>query len=643
MAKKQKISNWPRPAIQWGVILVIIVIAFIPKFNENFVPDFEAYCPFGGIQALGSYLLNQALSCTMTSAQIVMGVLLTLAVFVFSKLFCAYICPVGTISEWLAKLGDKLKVTITIKKGITDIALRSLKYILLFLTFYFTLQSNELFCKKFDPYYALATGFSSDVVLLYAVIAIAIVVLGSVFVRLFWCKYICPFGAISNIFKFTGFFLSVLVIYILLLKFGVKISYMWPLAIACLGGYIIEVTGFALKMFPLLKITRDEISCIDCQLCSQKCPQAIDVANMRVVREPDCNLCTECITVCPVKDTLQINRKKNLHWLPPVATVALIAIGIFIGTLWEVPTIDQNWFGKEEMARAETFSQSGLKNIKCYGSSMAFAGKMKPVKGVLGVATYVKHNKAVVYYDPAILNPTKIQELLFTPSKSVLKPLQKSVEEVKEVTVWLDKFFDPFDYNYLTRLMVEKTKAVGLVSEFDCPVLVRIYFPGDIEIDEKELISILESKTLTYNVGEKSTTVDLGYKVMKGPLFKTLSKADYASGMFKPYVVQFNKFSSYDSTAVKSIKLLLGANKENKAKLNFLVSHLSNNRGIIGFRTEMGEQFDEKIVISYVDSMTNIMDIYHALNADTLSYNMKNGSKGKMLNVFKFETGDLLK
>ena len=184
MSKKPNTTNWPRPLIQWGTIAAILVIAFLPKFNDNFVPDFEAYCPFGGIQALGSYLLNEALSCTMTSAQIVMGVLLVLAVFIFSKLFCAFICPVGTFSEWLGKLGDKLKIRITIK-GLADQILRSLKYILLFITLYFTFDSNELFCKKYDPYYAVATGFSADVVVFYAIIAIVLVVLGSVFVRLF--------------------------------------------------------------------------------------------------------------------------------------------------------------------------------------------------------------------------------------------------------------------------------------------------------------------------------------------------------------------------------------------------------------------------------------------------------------------------
>jgi len=642
MSKKPNTTNWPRPLIQWGTIAAILVIAFLPKFNDNFVPDFEAYCPFGGIQALGSYLLNEALSCTMTSAQIVMGVLLVLAVFIFSKLFCAFICPVGTFSEWLGKLGDKLKIRITIK-GLADQILRSLKYILLFITLYFTFDSNELFCKKYDPYYAVATGFSADVVVFYAIIAIVLVVLGSVFVRLFWCKYLCPLGAISNIFKFTGFFLLVLVSYLVLLKAGIDISYVWPLAIACVGGYVLELTGFALKVFPLFKITRDEKTCIDCQICSLKCPQAIDVANLKVVRHPDCNLCGECLAVCPVNNTLQVNRRNSLRWIAPIATVVLIVAGIFIGTLWEVPTIDQKWFSEAEMAKAEVFTQSGLKNIKCYGSSMAFAAKMKEVNGVFGVATYVTTHGVKVYYDPQKLTTAKIQELLFTPSKTPIKPLRKGVEEVQELTFWVDNFFDLFDFNYLTRLLVGKTHAVGLISEYACPVMVKIYFPADEKINEEELVKILESETLTYKNGEKNLTVDLGYKVAKGPEYKTISKTDYANLLFDPYIVQFNNFNKYDSTVVKVFEVPVGDNKENQSKFNYLVSHLSNDRGVIQFRTSLRNNFEEIICISYVDSMTNAESIFEAINKDTLTYSMRNGTKGKIENVFQFEKEEKMK
>lgn len=623
--------------MQWGVILIIVVIALIPRFNENFIPDFEAYCPFGGIQALGSYILNQALSCTMTSVQIVMGVLLILGVFIFSKLFCAYICPVGTVSEWLGKLGDKLKIRVTIK-GIADKLLRSLKYILLFVTLYYTFQSNELFCKKYDPYYAIATGFSLDVVVLYAVITILVVFLGSVFIRLFWCKYICPLGAISNIFKFTGFFVAILVAYIILLKAGIEISYIWPLGIACAGGYLIEITGYFGKLFPLVKITRNEDTCTSCQLCSRKCPQAIDVASMKVVRDADCNLCSECVSVCPEKDTIQINRQKKFRWLPPVATIVLIVAGLLLGTIWEVPTIDQKWADEEAYANAQVFSQSGLKNIKCYGSSMAFASKMKEVDGVLGVATYVKHHKVKVYYDPAVLNEAKIQQVLFTPSVMLLRSLKKDVKEVIEVKVWLDNFFDTYDFNYLSRLLLDKTNAIYITTEFDCPVTATIYFPGDKQINQEELINILESKTFTYQSNDKNYTVDLGYHVAKGPEITTFSQAEYITKIFKPIAARFNDFEKYDATSVKVYQIPFGDNASERGKINYLISHLSNDSGIIEFKTFLTEQQEEMIAISYVDSMTNPNAIFERLNSDTLQFNYSSGKIGKIANRFYFET-----
>ena len=636
MSRKLKLSNWPRPVMQWGVILVIIILALIPKFDSNYTPDFEAYCPFGGIQAMGSYLLSQALSCTMTSAQIVMGILLILGVFVLSKLFCSYICPVGTVSEWLGKLGDKLKVRITIK-GLVDKIFRSLKYVLLFVTVYYTFQSNELFCKKFDPYFAVASGFNSDVAVLYAVIGIVLVILGSVFIRLFWCKYICPLGAISNIFKFTGFFLGVLVVYLLLLKFGVDISYIWPLAVACIGGYVIEISGKYGKVFPLVKITRNEETCTGCQLCSRKCPQAIDVASMKVVREADCNLCSECLSVCPEKGAIQINRKNSLRWLAPVATIVLIVAGIFLGSLWEVPTIDQKWVGKNEISNAKIFTQSGLKNIKCYGSSMAFASKMQEVDGILGVATYVKHHRVKVYYDPNKLDEVKIQKLLFTPSKLVLRTLGKQYTNLTVVTVWLNNFFDLLDFNYLARMVQNKTEAVGVVSEYDCPVIVKLYFPAGTAPEKEELITILESKTFSFEYNGKSQTVELNYDVAKGPDYQTVEKAEYAKVMFSPFEMEFNGYEKIDASVIDTLSIPFGKNKVYQSKLNYLVSHLSNDKGIVKFQTSLNDSAEEMVSISYIDSVTNIKKIYQYLNSDTLVFTYSSGKTGKVANMFKFE------
>jgi NAD-dependent dihydropyrimidine dehydrogenase PreA subunit len=635
MKLKLKANNWPRPVMQWGVIVFVVILALLPRFNENFKPDFEAYCPFGGIQALGSYLLNQALSCSMTSAQIVMGIILFISILILSKLFCSYICPIGTFTEWLGKLGDRLKIRLSLS-GWLDKVLRSIKYILLFITLYYSFGTNELFCKKYDPYFAITTGFSMDVEVLYASIAITLAILGSVFIRLFWCKYLCPLGAISNIFKFTFFFVAIVAIYIILLQLGIELSYIWPLAIACSGGYLIEIIGKYNKFIPIFRVTRNESSCIDCQLCSKTCPQKIDVASLKVVKDADCNLCGDCLHVCPVENTMQVNKRTQLKWLPPVATIVLIVAGLLLGKVWEVPTIDMKWYDEDVMAKAEVFTQSGLKNIKCYGSSMSFASKMKKVNGVLGVATYVKHKRAKVYYDPSKLTESKIQELLFTPQKKPLRLLQKNDSTIIEYTVLLENFFDVYDFNYLSILLEQKTKAIGVISEFNCPVIAKIYFPESQKIDISELRNILETETLTYDYKDKKNIVDLNYKVALEITTTTVNRGEYIENLFSPYVASFNKASQYHTSVVKTFTIPLNENRKKRNQFKFLVSHLSNDKGVIEFSTFLNEKHKEDLQIKYVDSLTNIQNIKEALQADTLIYTYRNGEIGKMKNIFEF-------
>lgn len=196
-------KNWFRHLLQWGTLLAIIV--FLTKIAGNETADPEAYCPLGGLETLGSYLVAGSMACSMTMTQIMMGVVLGIGVILFSKLFCGYLCPLGWGSEYLAKLRSKMKVKeIVIKSGsMADKVLRFFKYALLFLVFYFTITSSELFCKNFDPYYAAATGFQGELTLWMAVAALVLFIFGNFFIKMFWCKYLCPLGAISNIFKYT--------------------------------------------------------------------------------------------------------------------------------------------------------------------------------------------------------------------------------------------------------------------------------------------------------------------------------------------------------------------------------------------------------------------------------------------------------
>lgn len=637
-----KKQNFYKLIYQFAVIGILLYMGFRLFADKAYAPDFEAYCPFGGLQALGSFFTMNSLSCSMTSTQIMMGIALFVGIVLFSRLFCGYICPLGTVGEWIGKLGERLKVRITLK-GIADYALRFLKYALLFIVFYFTLKSSELFCKKFDPYYAVVSGFNADVVLLWASIALVALLIGSLFLRLFWCRYLCPLGALSTIFRFTWMFAGVMVLYIALLLFGLKIPYIYPLAVLCIGGYILEIIRIDLVRPSLVHITRNTETCIACGLCSEKCPQGIDVAGMKVVKHADCTLCGDCLYECPEKDTLQINNR-NMKWLPAVVLGALIILGLVAGKTFELPTINQKWGTEEQIANAGLFKMSGLKNIKCFGSSTAFANQMRKVNGVYGVSTYVASHTVHILYDTTVFNDEKLQKLIFVPEKRIIQPVEKDVDSVSYYTLTVDRFFDPLDATYLQHLLSQKTDACGYQSDYACPVVVRIYFPAGKEPDKETLTKVIESKNLSFTMNGNEFNVKLPYKVVtfnEKPV--TISKLAYASAMFTPTVSKFNSFSKYSPKAISEYILSMGANSALKARYTYLISHLSNDHGVIGFETTVDSVGAEKGVIYFVDSLTTPENIFAEINIDTLLFHYTDGRTGKLANPFSFTEPGVVK
>ena len=635
MIYRNKKQNLYKLIYQFAVLSALAYMAIRLWLDKVYTPDFEAYCPFGGIQALGSFLTRDSLSCAMTTMQIAMGVMLFAGAVLVSKLFCGYICPLGTISEWFGKLGEKLKVRFE-TGSIIDMGLRSLKYILLFVTFYFTLESSELFCKKFDPYYAVASGFNSDVVLLYAAISIGVFILGSIFMRLFWCRYLCPLGALSNIFSFSWWFAGVVALYAILVIVGAKIPWAWLLAVIATGGYLLEILKKEKVSPAFMHITRNLEKCTSCNLCTRKCPQGIDVASMEKVKHVDCTLCGDCLYACPEKDTLQINGR-NIKWFPATILTILIIIGILLGSLFELPTIDVKWGTQEQVTGAGIFTKSGLKNIKCFGSSTAFANQMQKVDGIYGVSTYVGTHTVKILYDKTLYDEVTLQKLLFVPEKISLRSLNQPSDSIVVYSLTVDNFFDPLDGMYLKHLLLQKSDAIGFQSEFACPVMLRIYFPSGKQPGAGGVKSIIETESLEYTDNGIGFRTPLGYRVItisENP--HLLSGKEYLGDMYEPFSMKFNKFSDYTRNALSVFELKMGDNFELRDTYSYLGSHLSGYSGIIGFETMIDSVGIEVMRVSFVDSLITTSEISDAINADSLLIHYGDGTEEKVVNRFVF-------
>jgi polyferredoxin len=165
-----------------------------------------------------------------------------------------------------------------------DIPLRSLKYILLglFVWLVVGMSTDDLLAFLGSPYGLVADvkmlDFFREPGRLTIGVCSALVIL-SVVTKNFWCRYLCPYGALM---------------------------------------------GLAALASPT-RITRDPISCIDCGKCTKACPSLIPVDVLRTVRTAECTGCLTCVSVCPVKDALEMRTVVGRRRLPAMTIAAGVA------------------------------------------------------------------------------------------------------------------------------------------------------------------------------------------------------------------------------------------------------------------------------------------------------------------------------
>ena len=645
MAKQSTIKrNWPKYLLQWGVLAALAAFLLIPGKDPA---NPEAYCPMGGLQALTTFFVRGSLPCSMSMVQIVMGIVLAAAVVLFSKLFCGYLCPLGTVQDLLMKLRNTIGWRgIVIKNGtVADKVLRVIKYVLLFWIFYSTATASELFCKNLDPYYAVATGFKGEITLWMSLISVAAVILCGFMVNMFWCKYLCPLGAISNSLKFWVWIVVLVAAYYLLGTIGVNVPWWALLAAFCVVGYLLEILCGKPRL-QVLHIMKNDSKCTHCGLCTKACPYGIDVAGCRAgaVKAVDCTLCGECTAVCPV-DAIHtgvcVKGGRNV-WnvlAPAVIALVLMGIGLWAGGKYELPTINVTWGIEQTLedgtvkqlvdpSSLKTLEMEGLRSVKCYGSSMAFKAKLEKIRGVHGVKTFVSHHRAVITYDPAATTPEIIQESVFTPSKfRVNTPDMATVDSIKVVTIRTENMYDKLDLNYLgLQMRLTDKKIYGLESEFACPLIVRVYMDASETADKawfKKIVNMKELEMPVHGGGTKITPVNFKFVDLEdGESY--ISTESFIRKMFTPFKAQFSSRVEEFSGKPQFVYEIPDANYEKPIilrNLPFVSNHLSKNDGIIGVYLELDNNLTPALMIRYAAPMTADR-VWELLNMDkwTITY-----------------------
>jgi polyferredoxin len=225
----------------------------------------EGYLPIAGMMNFKYWLLTGHVPAMHPAAMFLLITFAAIA-FLFRKAFCSWLCPVGTVSEYLWRVGQKLFRRNFHLPRWFDIPLRGLKYLLLgfFVWAVSTMSAEAIHGFMRSPY-----GVIADVKMLNffrfigeaGLIVIGLLALASVFVQNFWCRYLCPYGALLGL----------------------------------------------TSLFSPLHIRRESSACIDCAKCAKACPSALPVDKVVTIKSAECTGCLECVAVCPAQGALQMS------------------------------------------------------------------------------------------------------------------------------------------------------------------------------------------------------------------------------------------------------------------------------------------------------------------------------------------------
>ena len=245
----------------------------------------EGWLPIASLMNLKVLLLTGRLP-GLHAAGLFLLIAFAAVSWTFRKAFCGWLCPVGTLSEYLWRLGRRIVGRNFRLPRPLDIALRGIKYLLLGLFLYAVVSMPVPAIRAFleGPY-----GLVDDVKMLNffrflggtGIVVTALLVVASLFVQNFWCRYLCPYGALMG----------------------------------------------AVSVASPLRIRRDLDLCIDCGKCSHACPSALPVDRLVSIQSAECTGCLECVAACPAAGALflstPLRRKRVPAWLVAVGIAAL--------------------------------------------------------------------------------------------------------------------------------------------------------------------------------------------------------------------------------------------------------------------------------------------------------------------------------
>ncbi|HEX3031580.1 MAG TPA: 4Fe-4S binding protein [Bacillota bacterium] len=254
------------------------VTATRPPVVEGFLP-IAAFVAFKAMFATGQI-------DPIHPAGLVIFLAVLLTAWVFRRAMCSWLCPLGTLSEYLSKLGRRVMGKNLRMPKWLDIILLVVKYALFGYVFnmFFTMPAEQAVSFLQIPYYTISDIKMFEFFLnigTKGLMFIGLMMVLSFLFKSFWCRYLCPYGALLGI----------------------------------------------LGIFSPIVLKKNSETCINCSKCNLACPNGVDVQGKKsVVMSTECSGCTNCVTSCPKPETLQFKLLGILPMKPWMFSVAFVVL-----------------------------------------------------------------------------------------------------------------------------------------------------------------------------------------------------------------------------------------------------------------------------------------------------------------------------
>lgn len=321
-----KTLNWRKCSQIYFLLLYITAGYFLckalnllPVLGQNAFayrfPSLEGFLPISATVGLKYWLFTGSFD-PIHPAGLTILLLAISSAFLLKRGFCSHICPIGTISEYAYKIRTYfIKFTIKLPKLLTYF-LRAPKYLLLgflLLAVFVWMPIQDIVFFIRSPYNTI-----SEVKMLYFFLepslltlkVIAGLVLFSLLVSNFWCRFLCPYGALLSIFSF----------------------------------------------FSPLTVARNTEKCVSCHSCEKACPSQLNITNKEKVSSIECTVCQNCIKTCP-RGALKIQSDWGGYhltsWQYSCVLLGIFMVGIGIAAItghWTSADLPSYWLKYAPMA-----------------------------------------------------------------------------------------------------------------------------------------------------------------------------------------------------------------------------------------------------------------------------------------------------